>query len=99
MKIEDKALCQDGQIRTVYHEPKPDSWFAVRAWTLIQGRYVTGFVFTITEGDLPKSMIPASGLQFIADGRFNMPSTLNSTIAMMLHGQVPARWSKWLWDF
>ena len=96
-----KALCPDGKVRTVVHG-EPDTYFSCPAWTSVRGRYIPGFVTTLTAADVPSTMIPPSRLQFVPDPRFAylVPDTLRTTKALLDRTyliQLPPKY-RWVWE-
>lgn len=77
------ALCSDGKVRTVYYSPA-DSFFTNPAWTRVRGRYVPGYITSISEVDLPPTMIPKSKLEFVpcSQNSSYIPNLLRSTKAI-----------------
>ena len=96
-----KALCPDGKVRTVYHG-EADSYFSAPAHTQVHRRYIAGFVTSISEVDVPPSMIPESGLQFIPYTRnaHLVPDTLKTTKALWdktFPHALPPKY-RWIWE-
>lgn len=96
-----KALCPDGKVRTVYHGGA-DSFFSAPARTRVCGRYVSGFVMKISMADMPPTMLPESGLEFVAHTKYSrlVPDSIRSTKVLWytkFFPKTPFR-HKWIWE-
>ena len=96
-----KALCPDGKVRVIYHG-EADSFFSAPAYARIRGKYVSGFVMKISMVDMPPTMLPKSGLEFVPYTRnaHLIPDTLKSTKAIWdktFPHALPPKY-RWIWE-
>lgn len=96
-----KAICPDGKVRIVYHSGA-DSFFTAPAYTHVRGKYVSGFVMAVSAACLPPTMIPKSGLEFVAHTKYShlVPDSIRGTKVLWytkFFPGTPFRY-KWIWE-
>lgn len=96
-----KALCPDGKVRIVYCRDA-DTFFTAPAHVRVRGKYVSGFVTSISEAFLPPTMLPETRLEFVAHTRnaHLVPDTIRATKILWyskFFPGTPFRY-KWIWE-